>query len=55
MSPKCERVLEDALQLPPIERVELIERLFKSSQFSNREKIDLLWASEVEDRIDAFE
>ena len=55
MSPKNEKILNDALLLPPIERAELIERLLSSFQFSNRKEIDLLWSRESEDRIDAFE
>jgi putative addiction module component (TIGR02574 family) len=49
------QVLSDALALPPIERAELIEELFFSFDQSNRKRLDQLWATEVEDRIDAFE
>jgi len=49
------QILADALKLPPVERAELVENLLTSFEFRSREKIDALWAEEVEDRIDAFE
>ena len=49
------QVLSEALKLPPIERAELIDDLFLSFDSSNRERLDQLWAIEVESRIDAFE
>jgi putative addiction module component (TIGR02574 family) len=49
------QVLTDALALPPIERAELIEELFFSFDASSRKRLDLLWATEAESRIDAFE
>ncbi|MFO8010823.1 MAG: addiction module protein [Dehalococcoidia bacterium] len=55
MSVNTENVYNQALELSPIERAELIERLLSSFDFPEREKIDSLWASEAEDRIDAFE
>ena len=48
-------VLSDALALPPIERAELIEELFFSFDQGNRQRLDQLWATEAENRIDAFE
>ena len=50
-----EKLLTQALQLPPIERAELIERLFLSFEFPSRNSIDNLWSEEVESRIDAYE
>lgn len=49
------QVLSDALALPPIERAELIEELFFSFDQSSRKHLDKLWATEAENRIDAFE
>ena len=45
----------EALQLPPIERAELIEELLSSFEFPSRKSVDELWAEEVEDRIDAYD
>jgi putative addiction module component (TIGR02574 family) len=50
-----QQVLFDALALPPIERAELIEELFFSFDQGNRQRLDQLWATEAENRIDAFE
>jgi putative addiction module component (TIGR02574 family) len=48
-------VLTEALNLPPIERAELIEELISSFDFPDRKRLDVLWADEVEDRIDAYD
>ena len=55
MSVNTENVFNQALELSPIERAELIERLLSSFDFPERGKIDSLWADEAESRIDAFE
>ncbi|MFQ5630536.1 MAG: addiction module protein [bacterium] len=55
MSEITEKILVEALELPPIERAELIEQLLVSFEFSSRQSIDELWAKEAEDRIDAYE
>ena len=55
MSENTERILAEALELPPIERAELIEELLSSFEFPSRRSIDELWAKEAEDRIDAYE
>ena len=49
------QILAEALELPPVERAELVESLLTSFEFQSRQKIDALWAEEAEDRIDAFE
>lgn len=49
------QVFSDALALPPVERAELIDELFFSFDRSNRNRLDQLWATEAESRIDAFE
>lgn len=51
----AEYILAEALELPPVERAELVENLLSSFEFQSRKTIDALWAQEVEDRIDAFE
>ena len=53
--PNNNRILAEALKLPPIERAELVENLLTSFEFRSRKTIDSLWAQEAEDRIDAFE
>jgi len=55
MSAKSEKILSEAVDLPPIERAELIEQLLSSFEFPSREAIDKLWAAEAEDRIDAYD
>jgi len=55
MSKNTEKVLKEALELPPIERVELIEKLLTSFELKKRKSIDELWAKEAEDRIDAYD
>lgn len=47
-------VLAEALNLPPIERAQLIEDLLSSFEFPDRERLDLLWAAEADDRVKAF-
>jgi len=48
-------VLEEAVDLPPIERAELVERILSSFNFPSRSAIDAAWGKEVEDRIDAYD
>jgi putative addiction module component (TIGR02574 family) len=55
MSPQADRILLDALELSPLERAELIEKLLASFSFPERKVIDERWAAEAEDRIDAYE
>ncbi|MFH1833602.1 MAG: addiction module protein [bacterium] len=55
MSPQADQVLLDALKLSPMERAELIEKLLASFPFPDRAAIDERWATEAEDRLDAFE
>lgn len=49
------QILAEALELPPVERAELVENLLTSFEFLPRGKIDALWGEEAEYRIDAFE
>jgi len=55
MTIQSEKVLTEALNLPPIERAEIVEKLLSSFEFSDRTAIDELWAKEAESRIDAYE
>lgn len=55
MTPQGQQVLREALDLPPIDRAELIERVLASFEFPARQDIDAAWAQEAEDRIDAYE
>ncbi len=55
MTTITKRVLNDALSLPPIERAELIQRLFQSFDVSKDNHIDTAWTEEVESRIEAYD
>ena len=55
MTVKSQQVLREALDLPPVERAELVEEILASFNFPDRQRIDALWASEAEDRIDAYD
>jgi putative addiction module component (TIGR02574 family) len=55
MSGDGRRILSEALELPPVERAELVEEIMSSFDFPAHAEIDALWASEAEDRIDAYE
>ena len=54
MSELAEKLIEQVLNLPAEERAAVIERLLTSlePELSN---VDLLWAREAEDRLDAYE
>ena len=55
MTERAEQILAEALELPPVERAELVESLLSSFEFKDRKAIDALWAQEAEDRIDSFD
>lgn len=55
MTATAERLFNDALALPPIERAELIQRLFQSFDFSEDDHIDTAWTEEIESRIEAYD
>lgn len=55
MAKRSDRILAEALELPPVERAELVENILSSFEFQSRKAIDALWDREAEDRIDAFE
>lgn len=49
------KVISEALSLPPRSRAKLAEQLLESLDDPKQKEIDRLWATEVEDRIDAYE
>ena len=55
MTSQTQRILKDAIHLPPVERAELVEQILSSFDFPSRAEIDTLWAQEAEDRIDAYD
>ena len=55
MTTQTQQVLEKAINLPPVERAELVEQILSSFNFPSRDEIDALWAKEAEDRIDAYD
>ena len=55
MTAVAEKIMESALELPPVDRAELIERLFISFDSSPKSTVDKAWATEVESRVDAFD
>ena len=50
-----DKVLAEALKLPPVDRAELAEKLLASFEISSRTAIDQLWVREAEDRLAAYE
>ena len=55
MSDRGTEILYEALSLPPGERAEIAERLLSSLDAPDRQRVDALWASESENRLDAYE
>ena len=55
MTAVAERIFNDALDLLPVERAELIEKLFQSFDCAARNAVDAAWAEEVESRFDAYD
>lgn len=55
MTLQAKQIFKKVLLLPPVERAELIEKVFHSFDYSDRNNFDALWAKEAEARIDAFE
>ncbi|HSR36242.1 MAG TPA: addiction module protein, partial [Desulfurivibrionaceae bacterium] len=55
MTATAEQILKQALGLPPIDRAELIERLFQSFDQSADRRVDAAWSGEIESRIDAYD
>ena len=55
MSDRGQHVLEQALSLPPEERLKVAELLLSSLDAAIQQSIDSLWAAEAEDRLDALD
>lgn len=55
MTPQSEQILREALDLPPIDRAELVEQILASFEFPARKDIDAAWGQEAEDRLNAYE
>ncbi|SJM96196.1 addiction module protein [Crenothrix polyspora] len=54
MSISTEVILHDALTLPAVERVKIIDQLLSSLDEADT-RLDTIWAEEAETRLDAFE
>lgn len=48
-------ILAEAMNLPPLERAQLIEELISSFESPERDRLDKLWGAECESRITAYE
>jgi hypothetical protein len=55
MSRRGNQLLEEALTLPPSERAEIADRLLRSLEPPAPDEIARLWASESEDRLEAYD
>lgn len=55
MVESAQQIFTEALKLSPIEKAELIEKLFHSFDSEKQREIDSIWADEVESRIDAYD
>jgi len=48
-------ILAEAMNLPPIERAQLVEELLSSFDLPERERLDGLWGAECESRIVGYD
>jgi putative addiction module component (TIGR02574 family) len=55
MSTTAEKILQEALNLPPQDRAEVLERLLATFQEAPDPKLDKLWAQEAVDRLNAYD
>jgi len=55
MKAQTNQVLKNAIDLPPVERAELVEKILSSFDCPSRQEIDALWMKEAEERIDAYD
>lgn len=55
MTNEAARILQEAQNLSPMERAELIEKLLDTFTYEQRKKIDETWAQKAESRINAYE
>lgn len=54
MTTNVKQILKQAINLPAIDRAELVEEILTSFDFPERKKIDALWAKESEMRLNLF-
>jgi len=54
MTASAEKIMTEALRLSPVERAEMIERLFQSFDNPRKAEINAAWAAEFESRLDAY-
>ena len=50
-----EQILTEAIDLPPIERAQLIEDLFETFSLNRKKEMDKIWADEAERRMKAYD
>ncbi len=55
MTVTAAQILKEALELAPVDRAEIIERLFLSFDSSGDRSVDDAWSGEVETRIAAYD
>ena len=55
MTATAKKIMESALGLSPVDRAELIERLFLSFDDLPDRSVDNAWKAEAEARIDAYD
>ena len=55
MTAVAEKIMEEAMGLPPVDRAEMIERLFQSFDKAADHAVDEAWKAETESRIDAYD
>jgi len=55
VSEQGRRILEQAMNLSPTDRAELLEQILASFSIPGNNDIDKRWAEEAEDRLDAHE
>jgi len=55
MTAIAENIFKEAVQLNPIDRAELIQRLFYSFDKKYDKQIEDNWKAEVDDRVSAYE
>ena len=55
MTDRHQRILTEAMALPPMDRAELVEQLLASFDFPARAEIDAAWSTEADDRLRAYE
>ena len=53
MGPKAKEVLKEALELPPVERAGVVDRIISSLDAPDAQ-IDKVWRKEIGERIDAY-